>query len=126
MNAATEMFATRARIIDMLNSNVSAKRVNKQIARYFRKSNDTLARDTDHREYDVVGTSIMHNEVKKLRFANNLRKRIAKLRNSNHTHINLIALDSACKKREAVIRMINRAEFSDDDTQAMIADYLRK
>jgi len=127
MNAANEMFATRARIIDMLNSNVNAKRVNKQIARYFRKTNDSFSTSKhDSKLFDVAGTSIMNNEVKKLRFANNLKKRINKLVNSNHTEIKLVDLNSLYTKRECAIMLINNSMFQDSESQNMILDYLRK
>lgn len=72
--------------------------------------------------FTVVGTSTLDG-VTKVRFANDtLRTKV--LQKHGHTDINLVELDTAMTKLDAVKTIQNGDEFQDAASQSAIADYL--
>jgi hypothetical protein len=72
--------------------------------------------------FTVVGTSKLDGETK-VRFANDtLRTKV--LQKHGHTDINLVELDTAMTKLDAVKAIQFGDEFQDAASQAAIADYL--
>ena len=72
--------------------------------------------------FTVVGTSTLDG-VTKVRFANDtLRTKV--LQKHGHTDINLVELDTAMTKLDAVLAIQNGDEFASAVCQAAIADYL--
>lgn len=72
--------------------------------------------------FTVVGTSTLDG-VTKVRFANDtLRTKV--LQKHGHTDINLVELDTAMTKLDAVLAIQNGDEFASANCQAAIADYL--
>ena len=72
--------------------------------------------------FTVVGTSTLDG-VTKVRFANDtLRTKV--LQKHGHTNINLVELDTAMTKLEAVQAIQSGDEFQGAASQAAIADYL--
>jgi len=72
--------------------------------------------------FTVVGTSTLDG-VTKVRFANDtLRTKV--LQKHGHTDINLVELDTAMTKLEAVQAIQSGDEFASASCQAAIADYL--
>ena len=72
--------------------------------------------------FTVVGTSTLDG-VTKVRFANDtLRTKV--LQKHGHTDINLVELDTAMTKLEAVQAIQSGDEFASAACQAAIADYL--
>ena len=72
--------------------------------------------------FTVVGTSTLDG-VTKVRFANDtLRTKV--LQKHGHTDINLVELDTAMTKLNAVLAIQNGDEFASANCQAAIADYL--
>ena len=72
--------------------------------------------------FTVVGTSTLDG-VTKVRFANDtLRTKV--LQKHGHTDINLVELDTAMTKLDAVLAIQNGDEFQGVAAQSAIADYL--
>lgn len=72
--------------------------------------------------FTVVGTSTLDG-VTKVRFANDtLRTKV--LQKHGHTDINLVELDTAMTKLEAVLAIQSGDEFQSAVCQSAIADYL--
>jgi hypothetical protein len=72
--------------------------------------------------FTVVGTSTLDG-VTKVRFANDtLRTKV--LQKHGHTDINLVELDTAMTKLDAVLAIQNGDEFQGVASQSAIADYL--
>jgi hypothetical protein len=74
--------------------------------------------------FTVIGITISSDGNTKVRFANDIVRRIKLFAKSGHTRIDLIELPNAMSKIEALRHIMRRPEFSSDEDQSTINDCL--